>query len=125
MKKIIGLLVVFLLLSGGAWFAYDYYYGGKDYYTEITTTGEVSQEKDSKGESFTVYHYTQTAFDKDGNETTQKMNESREKPLRIGALLKMKVNERKGVISWEEVNESDIPDKAMEKITALSGNQTE
>lgn len=124
MKKLIGLLVVFLLLSGGAWFAYDYYYGGKDYYTEITTTGEVSQDTDSKGESYTIYHYTQKAFDKDGNETTQKMNESREKPLRIGAYLKLTVNERKGVISWEEVKESDVPDKALEKINASSGNET-
>ena len=122
MKKLIGLLVGFLLLSGGAWYAYNYYYGGKDYYTEITTTGEVSQEKDAKGESYTIYHYTQTAFDKDGKETTQKMNESREKPLRIGAFLKLKVNERKGVISWDEVQQSDVPEKALEKIKATSTN---
>lgn len=122
MKKLIGLLVVFLLLSGGAWYAYDYYYGGKDYYTEITTTGEVSQGTDAKGENYTTYHYTQAAFDKDGNETTQKMNESREKPLRIGAFLKLKVNDRKGVISWEEVKQGDIPNKALEKIEASVNN---
>ncbi|MBL1227403.1 YxeA family protein [Enterococcus sp. BWR-S5] len=123
MKKMIALLVGFLLLSGGAWYAYDYYYGGNDYYTEITATGDVSQETDSKGQSFTVYHYTQVAFDKDGKETTQKMNESRDKPLRIGAFLKLKVNERKGIISWEEVKQNEVPDKALEKINAASTNE--
>jgi len=113
MKKMIGLIVAFLLLSGGAWYGYNYFYGGKDFYTEITTTGEETEEISSSGQSLKTYHYTQKAYDKNGSETTQKMNEARDKPLRIGAYLKLKVNERKGVISWEEVTENEVPDKAL------------
>ena len=33
------------------------------------------------------------------------LNESRDQPLRMKAYLKLKVNPRKGVISWNEVTE--------------------
>ncbi|MBL1230985.1 YxeA family protein [Enterococcus sp. BWB1-3] len=118
MKKLIGLLIIFLLLSGGAWYGYNYYYGGKDYYTKITVTGDAENGISSTGEPFTSYHYTQKAYDKDGHDVTQKMTEYREKPLRIGAYLKLKVNKRKGVLSWEEVSQKDIPEKALNQIEA-------
>ena len=41
------------------------------------------------------------------------LNESRDQPLRMKAYLKLKVNPRKGVISWNEVTEKKSP--ALEK----------
>ena len=42
------------------------------------------------------------------------LNESRDQPLRMKAYLKLKVNPRKGVISWNEVTEKEVPEKALE-----------
>ena len=40
----------------------------------------------------------------------------RERPLKLNAYLKLKVNPRKGVMSWEEVKETDVPKEALEKM---------
>jgi len=37
--------------------------------------------------------------------------------LKEGAYLKLLVNPNKGVISWEEVSEEDVPQAALEKLT--------
>ncbi|MGC6767579.1 YxeA family protein [Enterococcus sp. LJL128] len=116
MKKIIAALIVFLLIGGGSWYAYNYYFGGTSYYTEIQETGKATEDIDTRGQKYTTYHYEQKAYDEDGNQTLQKMNEVREDPLRIGAYLKLTVNERKGVLSWEEVSEKEVPEKALDKI---------
>jgi uncharacterized protein (TIGR01655 family) len=116
LKKIVAFLLPFILLSAGAWFGYNYYFGGKDYYTRITTKGEVKTGNFSNGEKYTEYDYKQTAYDKKGEKTVQEMREIRDKPLRINAYLKLKVNARKGVLSWEEVAEKDVPKKALEKL---------
>ncbi len=43
-------------------------------------------------------------------------NEEREHPLKMNAYLKLKVNPRKGVLSWEEIKASEVPKNAAEKI---------
>ncbi|MBP2099761.1 YxeA family protein [Enterococcus rivorum] len=116
MKKILYFLIPFLLLSGGVWFGYNYYYGGTDYYTKIVTPGEVSTEVLDSGEKVTKYNYTQTAYSAKGKKTTQEMNEFRDKPLKMNAFIKLKVNDRKGIISWEEVQENEVPAKALEPL---------
>ncbi|MTD38712.1 YxeA family protein [Erwinia sp. CPCC 100877] len=116
MKKIVTFLLPFILLLAGAWFGYNYYFGGKDYYTRITTTGEVKSGNFANGEKYTEYNYKQTAYDKNGKKTVQEMREVRDKPLRINAYLKLKVNPRKGVLSWEEVSEQEVPKKALAKL---------
>lgn len=117
LKKILLFILPFLLLSTGIWFAYNYYYGGKDYYTQVHTPDDVKSGKFDNGVKYTEYQYTQAAYDKNGDKTTQKMSEIRDQPLRINAYLKLKVNAKKGVISWEEVSEKDIPKKALEHLT--------
>ena len=39
----------------------------------------------------------------------------REHPLKMNAYLKLKVNPRKGVLSWEEIKASEVPKNAAEK----------
>ncbi|MGX7148515.1 YxeA family protein [Enterococcus ureasiticus] len=117
MKKTLLFILPFVLLTAGVWFGYNYYFGGKDYYTRVGEPVEIKTGKFSNGEKYTEYSYTHTAFNKQGEKTTQKTYEIREKPLRINAYLKLKVNPRKGVLSWEEVPEKEVPKKAFEKLT--------
>lgn len=117
MKKILSFVIPFALLTAGVWFGYNYYFGGKDYYTQITTPGEVKTGNFNTGEKYTEYNYTQTAFDSKGEKTVQKLREVRDQPLRINAYLKLKVNTRKGVLSWEEVPENKVPKKALDQLT--------
>ncbi|GGC83381.1 YxeA family protein [Enterococcus wangshanyuanii] len=113
MKKLLLFILPFLLLTSAAWFGYNYYYGGKAYYTQVGAPTEIKDGKFSTGEKYTQYDYTQDAYDKNGEKSVQKMSEIRDNPLRINAYLKLKVNARKGVISWEEVKENEVPPKAL------------
>ncbi|MBO0481974.1 YxeA family protein [Candidatus Enterococcus courvalinii] len=116
MKKIIGLVALLAVFIGGSMFAYNYFYGGETYYTEITTNGEKHTELSDNGESYTTYTYKQNAYNKNGEAKRVTLNEARERPLKLNAYLKLKVNPRKGVMSWEEVKETDIPKEALEKM---------
>lgn len=71
--------------------------------------------KTNSGEAMTIYYYQQPAFNKTVKKTVE-LNESRDQPLRMKAYLKLKVNPRKGVISWNEVTEKEVPEKALEKL---------
>ncbi|EOH99737.1 hypothetical protein UAW_00890 [Enterococcus haemoperoxidus ATCC BAA-382] len=117
MKKFLLFILPFTLLTGGIWFGYNYYFGGKDYYTRVEAPNEVKTGNFSNGEKYTEYDYIQTAYNKQGEKTVQKTYEIRDKPLRINAYLKLKVNPRKGVLSWEEVPETAVPKKALEKLS--------
>lgn len=117
MKTLLKILIPIVILAGGSWGVYNYYYGGEAYYTQITTSGEKKDEKTNSGEAMTIYYYQQPAFNKNGEEKTVELNESRDQPLRMKAYLKLKVNpRRKGVISWNEVTEKEVPEKALEKL---------
>ncbi|WP_270344912.1 YxeA family protein [Enterococcus thailandicus] len=116
MKKLIGLIALLAVFFGGSLFAYDYFYGGETYYTEITTNGEKHTELSDNGESYTAYTYKQNAYNKNGEKKRVTLNEMRERPLKLNAYLKLKVNPRKGVMSWEEVKETDVPKEALEKM---------
>ena len=116
MKKLIGVLVVLGRIRGGRWSAYHYFYGGEAYYTKITTNGEMSATQADSGEKFTTYTYKQAAYNKDGEKKQVTLREEREHPLKMNAYLKLKVNPRKGVLSWEEIKASEVPKNAAEKI---------
>ena len=117
MKKIIAALVFTAIFLGGCFLNYDYYYGGSDYYTVINDAGEHDTEVSDEGVVENIYRYTQTAYSASGDVKTVKMNEHRSAPLKEGAYLKLLVNPNKGVISWEEVSEEDVPQAALEKLT--------
>lgn len=116
MKKVLKIIVPLLLVFTITWFVYNYYFGGKAYYTKIETVGEESTDIASNGEQYKQYIYTQVAFDADGNKTTQKLYEVRDTPLKMNAYLKIKVNAKKGVLSWNEVTKEEVPEKAINQI---------
>ena len=39
MKTLLKILIPIVILAGGSWGVYNYYYGGEDYYKQITTSG--------------------------------------------------------------------------------------
>lgn len=117
MKKLIGFIVVLVILGTGSGLAYHYFYGGTDYYTQIVTEGTRTEGNFDNGESYTQFDYDQMAYTKDGEGKEIHMSEVRDEPLRTNAYLKVKVNPRKGVLSWSEVKKNDVPDKALTKLT--------
>jgi uncharacterized protein (TIGR01655 family) len=117
MKKIIPVFILALVIVGGfTW--YQVNYGGSDYYAVITTDGEKEVKKTDYGNgTFTYYNYKVTAANKKGNTKELKFNTGgSEKPIKKEAILKFKVNNKKGVLSWESVDKSDIPEKAWKVI---------
>lgn len=116
MKTMLKILIPLLLIAGGSWIVYNNYFGGEDYYTQITTSGEMETSKSDNGESMTKYDYNQKAYNVKGEEKIEKLSEYRDKPLRMNAYLKLKVNKHKGVLSWVEVEEKEVPKAALEKI---------
>jgi len=109
-KKIMAALVFTAIFLGGCFATYHYYYGGNDCYTVITNAGEHDTEISDNGVA--------EAYSSSGEVKRVKMNEHRSAPLREGAYLKLLVNPNKGVLSWEEVSEEDVPEAALEKLTA-------
>ena len=67
MKTLLKILIPIVILAGGSWGVYNYYYGGEAYYTQITTSGE-RKMKTNSGEAMTIYYYQQPAFNKNGEE---------------------------------------------------------
>ncbi|MGK0550586.1 YxeA family protein [Enterococcus faecalis] len=116
MKTFLKIFIPLLLVGGASWYIYEENFGGEDYYTQITTSGTKEESKYDTGEKLTRYNYTQKAYNQKGKEKTEKLSEAREKPLRMNAYLKLKVNKNKGVLSWVEVKEKEVPAAALEKI---------
>ncbi|MGX7419706.1 YxeA family protein [Carnobacterium gallinarum] len=114
MKKIVGILAVVLLAIVG--FYYYTNYTGQDYYTQITTDGDPKTTKDDQGNKVTMYEYNLVAINKDGVEKKVTFNGFSGRPLRKEAYLKLSYNKKKGVLSWEEVQKSTIPEKASAKL---------
>lgn len=100
-------------------YLYHKYQGGTYYYTKITKEPTNSDNAvDSRGiKQGSVYTYDLPGIDDKGNEKELTFDAYKDKPLRQDAYLKIKVNDIKGVLSWEEVQQNDIPNKAKEKIS--------
>ncbi|MDR2465389.1 MAG: YxeA family protein [Streptococcaceae bacterium] len=107
------ILAVFAL--GYSW--YQSAYGGEDFYVQVDSAGKKTDVKTDNGETFSQYVYETTGYSNSGVakelEYTTVLDA---KPLRQGAFLKIVYNKTKGVISWVEVKQSEIPAKALEKL---------
>lgn len=126
MKKLlvgIGISIVALVLGsvvfiyGGLKIADRIIMGGDSYYVKIMTDGEKEEIKDSRDEVTIQYKYTLPGYDEEGNKKILTFNGQKPRPLRKGAYLEVTWNENKGVTSYEEVKQSDIPKLAQEKLS--------
>lgn len=87
--------------------------GTERYYLQITSDGAEIVEQ-AGGEEYIRYFYQLPAYDKDGNERNVDFYSS--KNLRNDAYLKIYYKNKKGVTSYEEVKQSEVPEKALQKI---------
>jgi uncharacterized protein (TIGR01655 family) len=115
MKKIIfGLAALLILLGIGGFAWYKVSYGGTSYYTQIMANGQKTETRADSGEFFYQYNYDQNAVDAKGNVKKLSFNASHD--LRKTAYLKLTWNKNKGVTNWQEVEKSEIPAQAAEKL---------
>lgn len=77
---------------------------------------EKKVESADDGMNISIYVYDQNAYNTQGEEKAITLREARDRPLKMDAYLKLLVNPRKGVISWEEVKAPDVPKKALEQL---------
>lgn len=100
------LIIIFITLCGLAY--YFLVYQTKEYYVQIDNTKvELLTTTDNM-----KYRYTLTAFNEAGKEKEIEFKTTRE--LREGAYLKLDVMAFRGVVSWNEVQEDELPDKVRE-----------
>lgn len=117
MKKfLIGVFLVVVLAFGGLKITEKIVQGGDDYYVEVTNKGNKKEERDDSGRTVLSYDYDLAGFDKAGKEKEMKFTAYKDRPLIQGAYLKVTWNQNRGVTSYEQVKESDIPEKAKEKL---------
>jgi uncharacterized protein (TIGR01655 family) len=114
MKKLLLGLVVVLLAVGGAYTWYSSEYGGKTVYVQIQEDGQLQEIKSDDGRNLKRYNYSLDGYDEKGQSQKIKLSESHN--LKHDAYLKVLNNKKKGVVSWEEVQKKDVPEKALDKI---------
>ena len=117
MKKfLIGLISLIVLAYVGLQIADKVVKSGDDYYVQITTDGQRLNEKDDSGNDFVDYKYELPGYDKEGKKKDLDFNANKDRPLRREAFLKVTWNKNKGVTSYEEVQQKELPKKAAEKL---------
>lgn len=117
MKKVlIGFITLIVIGMAGLKIADIIVLGGDSYYVQVTTDGTKESEKDDQGRTFVQYHYQLPGYDQNGEEKNMDFSTVKERPLRKEAFLKLTWNKNKGVTSFEEVQEKEVPKKAQEKL---------
>ena len=120
MKKIvISVLTVGVLLFAGLKISETIYLGGDSYYTQIINEGTRQIETYDDREDMVYYDYELPAFDENGNEKELSFSSFKARPLKKEAYLKLTWNKNKGVTSFEEVSEKELPKNVQKK---LGGN---
>lgn len=117
-KKLITAIILVAFI-GTPMYLYHKYQDGTYYYTKITREPiNINDAIDDRGvKQGSIYTYNLPSVDKDGKEKQIEFDAYKDKPLKQDAYLKIKVNDIKGVLSWEEVNKNDIPTKAEESFS--------
>lgn len=112
-KRVLPIIFIFMLL-GGSIYIYQYFYGGTYYYTKIDEQYEsVSDSVDQNGaKRGVIYTYNLDSFDDQGEQLNIQFDTYLGRPLKSDAFLKVLVNKKSKIISWEEVQVNEIPEKA-------------
>ncbi|MGX4686565.1 YxeA family protein [Vagococcus sp. JNUCC 83] len=117
-KRVISAIILIAFI-GTPMYLYHKYQGGTYYYAKITqnpiSTNDATDNSGIKQGS--IYTYDLPSFDKEGKEKNIEFDVYKDKPLKENAYLKIKVNDIKGVLSWEEVQKSDLPTKAKNNLS--------
>lgn len=122
MKKlstIIFSILLVIVVAGGGYFYYMMV--PTAYYTQIKDSGtEIKGTFDNK-EAYVQYEYNQVGYDKNGEEKTLHFMSHPElgRPFKTNAYLKINYSRFKKEKGYEEVQEQDIPKKALEKLKEI------
>lgn len=108
------ILTIVIILAAAGGFYYWQSYVGEPYYVFINTSGKEKEDIDMDGNKRGLnYEYYLNAYNQDGKEKKVDFQTISGHPLRQGAYLKVKVNDKKGVLSFEEVQKNEVPKKAL------------
>ncbi|MCI0130641.1 MULTISPECIES: YxeA family protein [Enterococcaceae] len=101
-KKII-LALILIACIATPMSLYHKYQGGTYYYTKVTKEPSKTKEAldDREIKQGSIYAYNLASFDDKGTEKELEFDAYKDKPLKEHAYLKIKVNDIKGVLTWE------------------------
>lgn len=120
MKKIWITALVLLLLVVGAGVALTVVdwnrLGAESYYVKITEDGKEIEDRVSPTEAYTRYEYELEGYNEEGK--AQTLEFTSHKNLRHGAYIEIFYKGKKGVTSYEERPEAEVPAKAKEQLNA-------
>ncbi len=113
-KAIVSCLIIVAILLGGLVILQKVNFnrlGADEFYTQIIGEGKKIEDKFDNGEKFVRYEYNLPAFDKEGQQKILAFTSH--KQLRENAYLILFVKDEKGVTSYQEVAEKELPKKVV------------
>lgn len=117
-KMMIALVILLVVVVGGLAtlrFVNFNHLGAEQYYVKITTDGAIEKETLDNGKVYETYWYkAYKAYNEEGKEIS--VDFSAQKNLRHDAYLRVYYKESKGITSYEEVQENEVPKKALEQL---------
>ncbi|WP_163653384.1 YxeA family protein [Listeria sp. PSOL-1] len=115
MKKVFIAIAILLAIGVIAFFYLDFNrIGAENYYLKVTKDGKAAAFTADDGQKFMNYKYQLTGYKDDG--TPKKLEFTAQKNLRKKAYLKIFYKKGKGVTSYEEVKQKEIPTKAAKQL---------
>ncbi|MFO1442219.1 YxeA family protein [Bacillus sp. Bva_UNVM-123] len=115
-KMIISCLIIVAILLSGLVILQKVNFnrlGADEFYTQIIGEGKKIDDKFDNGEKFVRYEYNLPAFDKEGKQKIFTFTSN--KQLRENAYLILFVKDEKGVTSYQEVAEKELPEEVSGK----------
>ena len=88
-------------------------FGKTDVYIEVIEPSEVIEDVLPSGEVMKRFAYEQVAYDEKGKEVDIYLTANKE--LRKGAYLKVYLNKKGNVTSYDEVEQKELPENVQEK----------
>ena len=107
-EKLIGVLVVLGIFLGGSFAAYHYFTAAKLIIQKSRRMAKCQLPKQITERNSRLIPTSKRLIIKMVKKQVT-LREEREHPLKMNAYLKLKVNPRKGVLSWEEIKASEVP----------------
>lgn len=113
-KTIISCLIIVAILLGGLVIIQKVNFnrlGADEFYTQIIEEGTKIESKSDNGQKYVRYEYQLPAYDKNGGQKI--LTFTSQKQLREKAYLILFVKDKKGVTSYQEVAEKELPKKVV------------
>ncbi|WP_349652066.1 YxeA family protein [Lactococcus lactis] len=115
MKKImLATVLCFGLISFLGYNYFTSYYQGEKYYVKIKKDGLPLKPDHYKGKTYQDYDYIVSAYNKKGEQ--KQLEFTADHKLKHNAYLELIYKKNKGVMSWEEIKKSKVPNSALKNL---------